>query len=325
MSKEQFDTDQLDLFGTETELSLGWDAFFAPQQPHKQVLSVPDALIHSLSECGRVDIEFIAHSSGKEPEDVIAELGNAIYQNPETWDQQPYQGWETADEYLSGNLMRKLKAAESEKSGRFKRNIRAIKNALPPMVAAEKIYVTIGSPWVPTDVIDDFIVQMLGKIRWRNISVSHDELTGSWEIHNKSACSFSIAATRTYGTKRMDALAILERTLNMKTVAVYDEVLDPNDPRKTKHVFNKAETLLALEKQKKQKELFESWVWTDPERRKRLEDIFDERFGCVRRRIFDGSFLTFPNLSPEIELYLNPDPDHANYEIWLPIVRKGEV
>lgn len=303
MSKEQFDTDQLDLFGAETELSLGWDAFFVPQQPRKQVLSVPDALIHSLSECGRVDIESIARSCEKEPEDVIAELGNAIYQNPETWNQQPYQGWETADEYLSGNLMRKLNAAEGEKSGRFKRNIKAIKNVLPPMVAAEKIYITIGSPWVPVDVIDDFIVQMLGKIRWRNISVSHDELTGSWEIHNKSACSFSIAATRTYGTKRMDALTILDRTLNMKTVAVYDEVLDPNDPRKTKRVFNKAETLLALEKQKNQKELFESWVWSDPKRRKRLEDIFDEKFGCVRRRSFDGSFLAFPNLSPEIELY----------------------
>ena len=277
--------------------------------------SISDALVKSLTTLGRVDIEFIASVTGSDYKTVITALKGSIYQNPLTWNECFYQGWETADEYLSGNLMQKWKEAKKANkkyNGYFKDNVKAIESVLPPTVATEDIYITLGSPWVPSDVIDDFIEHLFGgyttywgdsKRTREYLSVKHDELTGTWEIPQKTRYQHGVTDTEAYGTSRLEALYILEKTLNMKTVAVKDEVNCPTNASGVKRVINKEETLLALEKQQKMIKEFQDWVWKDEERKERLERIFENKYSCVRRRIFDGSFLTFPDLSPNITLF----------------------
>lgn len=295
---------------TSMDLPLDWESSFITDGRTQNIHadSIPDALILSLTNLGRVDIEYISSITGEDMKTVIRALHGSIYQNPETWDECFYKGWETAEEYLSGNLMRKWRQASeaNEKyKGYFKDNLRAIGKVLPPTVAARDIYVTLGSPWVPADVIDDFITCILKLKGHPYRGTRHDELTGSWEIPNKGAyyISNNIASTSTYGTSRIEALYILERTLNMKTVAVTDEVTCLTNKSGKKRVINKAETLLAIEKQQKMINTFRNWVWSDEKRRQRLETIFENNFGCVRRRIFDGSFLDFPTMSRAVSLY----------------------
>lgn len=289
------------------DLPLDWENAFSgdarTQGVHTE--SISDALIMSLSNLGRVDIEYISSVTGEDCKTVICSLKGSIYQNPDTWGECFYKGWETADEYLSGNLMRKWYAAQKaneEYKGYFADNIRALDKLLPDTVAAKDIYITLGSPWVPIDIIDDFISYIL-----KNpfTGTMHDELTGTWEIPYKSDYNYrcSVAATHTYGTSRMPALYILERTLNMKTVAVKDEVICHTNASGKKRVINKLETVLALEKQQKMIKAFQKWVWSDEKRKERLEMIFENNFSCVRRRIFDGSFLDFPTMSPSVSLY----------------------
>ncbi|MBO5327603.1 MAG: DEAD/DEAH box helicase family protein, partial [Clostridia bacterium] len=270
--------------------------------------SVADALVSSQRTLGRVDIEYMSAITGKDYKTVIESLGAAIYQNPETWNECFYKGWETADEYLTGNLSRKWNAAwdaNCKYKGYFRRNLRALEEILPPTVATKDIYVTLGSPWVPADIIDDFIEYLLGKCRYANspeYRVKHDELTGTWDIPFKTryddARSYS-----TYGTRRMKALYIIERTLNMRDVAVTDKVQNLFNKSGEKRVINKEETVLAIEKQKKIIQKFQSWIWTDAKRKERLEEIFENKFSCVRTRRFDGSFLNFPTMAKGISLY----------------------
>lgn len=292
------------------DLPLDWENAFSgdarTQGVHTECIS--DALIMSLSILGRVDIEYISSVTGEDCKTVICALKGSIYQNPDTWGECFYKGWETADEYLSGNLMRKWHTAQSanaEYKGYFKDNIRALNKILPDTVATKDIYITLGSPWVPIDIIDDFITHILNLKNNSYRGTKHDELTGTWEIPHKSDYRYrcSVAATHTYGTSRMPALYILERTLNMKTVAVTDEVICHTNASDVKRVINKSETVLALEKQQKMIKAFQRWVWKDDKRKKRLEIIFENNFSCVRRRIFDGSFLDFPTMSPSVNLY----------------------
>ena len=298
------------------ELPLDWEnAFFSdPRASGVHAESASDALVMCLASLGRVDIEYIASVTGLSYKEVIGSLRGSIYQNPDTWNECFYKGWETSDEYLSGNLMRKwraAKAANNKYDGYFAENIEAIEAVLPPTVATKDIYVTLGSPWVPADIIDDFIIYLLGD--WRRNSyqkeyewtynTKHDELTGSWEIPYKSRYLYNVKVTKTYGTDRIDALHIMERTLNMKSVAVTDEVACSTTKSGKKRVINKEETLLAIEKQNKIIEEFQKWIWTDERRKERLETIFENNFICVKRRIFNGSFLSFPTMSPEVQLY----------------------
>ncbi len=298
------------------DLPLDWENVFnrdvRTQGVHAD--SISDGLVYSLSNLGRVDIEYISSITGEDYKTVIGALKGSIYQNPETWDECFYKGWETSEEYLSGNMMRKWKAARDankEYNGYFADNIRAIEKVLPPTVATKDIYVTLGSPWVPADVIDDFIEYLLGDWRryWYSINdeedfhTKHDELTGTWEIPFKSRYNHDVKVTRTYGTDRINALHILERTLNMKSVAVTDEVVCNTNSSGKKRVINQSETILAIEKQNKMIKAFQKWVWEDESRKERLEVIFENNFSCVRRRIFDGSFLRFPDMSPAINLY----------------------
>lgn len=298
------------------DLPLDWENVFnrdvRTQGVHAD--SISDGLVYSLSNLGRVDIEYISSITGEDYKTVIGALKGSIYQNPETWDECFYKGWETSEEYLSGNMMRKWKAAKDankEYNGYFADNIRAIEKVLPPTVATKDIYVTLGSPWVPADIIDDFIEHLLGDWRrhWYSINdeedfhTKHDELTGTWEIPFKNRYNHDVKVTRTYGTDRINALHILERTLNMKSVAVTDEVVCNTNSSGKKRVINQSETILAIEKQNKMIKAFQKWVWEDERRKERLEVIFENNFSCVRRRIFDGSFLRFPDMSPAINLY----------------------
>ncbi len=299
------------------DLPLDWsNPFYADERATGICIeNISDALVKSLTTFGKVDIEFIASVTGNDYKTVINALKGSIYQSPLTWNECFYQGWETADEYLSGNLMQKWKTAKKANrkyNGYFKDNVKAIESVLPPTVATEDIYITLGSPWVPSDIIDDFIEHLFGgyttywcdsKRTREYLSVKHDELTGTWEVPQKTRYQHGVTDTEAYGTSRLEALYILEKTLNMKTVAVKDEFKCSTNASGVKRVINKEETLLALEKQQKMIKEFQDWVWKDEERKERLERIFENKYSCVRRRIFDGSFLTFPNLSPNITLF----------------------
>ena len=305
---------------TSMDLPLDWNNVFNEDERTFGVHadSASDALILSLSTLGKVDIEYIASITGKEYKEVIGELKGSIYQNPDTWDECFYKGWETSEEYLSGNLMRKWRAAEKankEYNGHFDDNVAAIEKVLPPTVATEDIYITLGSPWIPADIIDDFMIHLFGDplknwweypLKYEMVEanrVRHDDITGTWEIPNKSRYGHSILVSQKYGTRRMEALHILEKTLNMKTVAVMDEIRCTTTESGRKKVINRQETLAAIEKQQSLISEFQKWVWSDPQRTERLEIIFENNYSCVRRRIFDGSFLKFPAMSPDIELY----------------------
>ena len=294
---------------TSMDLPLDWENAFSndirTQGVHTE--SVSDALIMSLSELARVDIEYIASVTDKDYKTVIGELKGSIYQNPDTWDECFYKGWESADEYLSGNIIKKLQAARkasSEYNGYFDDNIHALEKLLPDTVSSSEIYITLGSPWVPVDIIDDFVTHIMGIRGQRFSGTKHDEITGTWEIPHKGSYSlkYYVASSHTYGTSRMGALYILEKTLNMKNIAVIDTF--HSYLKKTgKKVVNRSETILALEKQNKLVQEFQKWVWKDSVRKKRLESIFEENFGSIRKRNFDGSFLRFPTMSPQAQLY----------------------
>lgn len=300
------------LGATNMELPLDWENAFSDDARAKNVHteSIPDALIVSINTLGRVDIEFISAITEASPKEVILALKGSIYQNPETWGECFYRGWETAEEYLSGNLYRKRKAAEAANvryKGYFAENLAALDRALTPAVSAGEIYVTLGSPWVPADIIDDFITYILDLhgvgTRRPYHGVLHDTLTGSWEIPHKGNYRERILSQNVYGTLRLSALDILERTLNMRSVSVTDEIDCPTSKNGKRRVVNASETVLALEKQKKILETFGKWVWQDRTRRERLEQIFEERYGCVRRRFFDGTFLDFPTMNKSVTLY----------------------
>lgn len=225
------------------DLPLDWDNIFNSDARTRGVHaeSISDALIMSLNTLGKVDIEYISSVTGADYKTVISGLKGSIYQNPLTWNECFYQGWETAEEYLSGNLMRKWNAANEankEYNGYFADNIKAIEKVLPPAVAAKDIYITLGSPWVPADIIDDFMIYLFGDpLKYFNYynraqimeeyRTIHDEITGTWEIPCKFRYNHSVGVSQTYGTERIEALYILEKTLNMKTVSVTDEVSCP--------------------------------------------------------------------------------------------------
>ena len=298
------------------DLPMDWENVFNTDERTRGVHtdSIPDALIMSLTTLGEVNVEYISSVTGEDYKTVIRTLKGSIYQNPETWDECFYKGWETSDEYLSGNLAHKWKAAkeaDEKYNGYFKDNVAAIEKVLPPTVATKDIYVTLGSPWVPAEIIDDFIICTFGDDTkygsyWAHkgaFSVIHDELLGTWEIPYKDRYRRFLPASLEYGTGRITALGILEKTLNMKNVVIYDEKASHINKSGTKRVINQAETTEAMEKQKKLIEHFRSWVWRDPGRKKMLEEIYEERFSCVKRRIYDGSYLTFPTMSPKVTLF----------------------
>lgn len=309
------------------DLPMDWDNIFASDECAQGVhIDNPsDALVYSLANLGKVDIEYISQITGYSYKDVIYALRGAIYQNPEKWEECFYKGWETSDEYLSGNVLQKLKLVKElnvKYKGYFERNVKALEKISPTVLGTDNIYITLGSPWVPSEVIDDFIEHLLGtwifEARFSNQSpeliermnkiknankIKHDIYTGTWAIPYKYYYSRNVANEVTYGTKRMVATEIIERTLNVKTISITDEVSCPTNKSGVKRVINKEETLLVLEKQKKIIEEFQSWVWKDPDRKKMLLDIYESKFGSYVIRTYNGNFLNLNNINPEVNLY----------------------
>ncbi len=291
------------------DYSFGADEDFSPVGADSAEISVADGLMLSLENLGGVDINFIARITGADPEDVISALGDSIYQNPLTWEGERTLGWETSDEYLSGNLIEKLRQAqEAEEShgGVFTANIAMLKKLTKQELKIDDIYITLGSPWIPTDIIDDFITHLAGgkhPYHDNGYLVRHDRLTGIWEIPEKNRFRgwrrFEEANYTVWGTRRMDMLHLMENILNMKTLAVYDAPLGGKGPR----TINRNETVKLIEKQDKMIAEFRSFVKKDRRRAARLRHAYCDRYGHIRKRNFNGSFLEFPNMSAEMHLY----------------------
>ena len=283
---------------------------------------ITHGLMASLDSLGIVDIEFISAVTGEKMNTVIERLRGTIYQNPLHWDGCYYKGWEMAEEYLSGNLMHKLSTAQAANKlhpGVFDANIEAIKSIVSFELECDEIYVTLGSPWVPTDIIDEFILHLIGidkengkypiaanPFLQSNYLVRHDDLTGLWEIPEKTRFRNSRAHSKyeeynnsIYGTPRMEMLYLLENILNMKTIAIYDTP----DTRKSTRILNQNETVKALEKQDRMIATFKSWVWGDEQRKSRLQGAYYRKYGSIKKRVFDGSFLELSDMNPDIKLH----------------------
>ena len=264
-----------------------------------------EALAVSMSEKAYVDLAFMAELTDKSEETLIKELDGIIFFNiGKALDQS--KAYVTADEYLSGNVREKLALAivaqKSFPDGRYNSNVEALTAAQPKDLTAPEISIRLGATWVPPGVVKQFMMQLMSP-NWRvehRIDVLYSEHTAEWNITEKSTDRNNIKATSAYGTKRMNAYWIIENTLNLRDVRIYDTGYDANG--KEVRVLNKKETAIAQDKQDLIKEKFAEWVWGDPSRRERLCKIYNERFNSMRPREFDGSHLSFPGMNPEIRL-----------------------
>lgn len=262
--------------------------------------SVSDALIHSLNNHGCVDVVYISQLTKKDLKTVIKELEGTIFLDPRKWDCRfPIKnGWVTKEEYLSGNVLDKFRLAiraNDQYKGLFDLNIKALMSVLPKSIDEKDIYVTLGTPWLPTSVIEEFIRYLLHYYE----KVNHDNITGSWHLEYRYGGDY-ILNNRTYGTYYMNAVNIIEKTLNLLPIKVTRNIGSKDNP---KYLTNERETNLALEKQSLILGKFQDWVWKDPIRTKALKNIFYEKYCSSRKRTFDGSFLTFPDLNEDVSLY----------------------
>ena len=291
-------------------------------RPHVAVTSVDtasEALAVSIAEKARVDMEYMAQLSGKSPEELEAELSGVIFRNiegPENPDRLrgaslSLQAFSpvTADEYLSGNVRRKLRmakafleAAPDSQKPAARKQVEALEAVQPQDLGAGEIGVRIGANWVPIDVYQQFMWELLtpyGQARSR-IKILRSEATGQWTITEKNFDRANVKANTTYGTKRMSAYLILEQTLNQKDVRVFDYVEDENGNKKA--VLNKKETAIAQDRQELIKQKFSEWVWKDIDRRERLCAIYNETFNSSRPREYDGQHIRFEGMNPAITL-----------------------
>ena len=264
------------------------------------VETATEALALSLNEKAKVDLPYMAQLTGKTEEKITEELVGVIFKNPLT-DQ-----WESGDEYLSGNVRDKLNTARTfaENHPEFTPNVRALEAVQPRDLEASEIEVRIGATWIEPSDYQEFMVELLHTPRYlaqKEIQVKFSEINGEWRITGKNADSPRNAfAYATYGTERANAYRILEDTLNLKDVRIYDKVV--NDNGDEVRVLNKKETMLASQKQDALKAAFQDWIFKDQQRRERLVSVYNERFNSIRPREYDGSHLTFPRMNPEIEL-----------------------
>ena len=291
-------------------------------RPHVAVTSVDtasEALAVSISEKARVDMDYMAELSGKSPEELEQELAGVIYrdircaENPEDIlpslaDLSRYP-LVTADEYLSGKVRQKLRMAKAflevapdHQKEAARRNVEALEAVQPQDLGAGEIGVRIGANWVPVEVYQQFMVELLTPnyyVRDR-IRILRSEATGQWSIREKNADRSNVKANTTYGTKRMSAYHILEQTLNQKDVRVFDYIEDENG--KKKPVLNKKETAIAQDRQELIKQKFAEWIWKDINRRELLCRIYNETFNGIRPREYDGRHIRFEGMNPEISL-----------------------
>ena len=264
------------------------------------VETATEALALSLNERAKVDLPYMAELTGKTEEKITEELVGVIFKNPLT-DQ-----WESGDEYLSGNVRDKLNTARTfaESHPEFTSNVRALEAVQPRDLEASEIEVRVGATWIEPSDYQDFMVELLHTpwyLAQKEIQVKFSEVNGEWRITGKNADSQRNAfAYATYGTERANAYKILEDTLNLKDVRIYDKSVNENGDEI--RVLNKKETMLASQKQDAMKAAFKDWIFKDQQRRERLVKVYNERFNSIRPREYDGSHLTFPGMNPEIEL-----------------------
>ncbi len=258
--------------------------------PVTKVESAEEGLLVSLNQRGAVDLPFIAELYGKPEKQIVAELGDLIFRDPESMD------WQTADAYLSGNVRAKLKAAETAGAD-YARNAEALRKVQPEDVLPGDIDANLGAPWIPESDIRDFAAHLFG-VAADTIQIAHLPKDAVWSVEAGYAAEQSVAAKSEFGTERANGTWLLELALNMKTPVIYDP--DPADP--DKRVVNQEATLAAREKQKLLKEKFRQWVFTDPDRTERLVRVYNDHFNNLRPRLFDGSHLDFPGMSRAITL-----------------------
>lgn len=257
-----------------------------------------DALILSISEKARVDIEYIQQLTGKTQEEVIKDLEGSIYKDPIS------EEYVTADEYLSGNVRNKLKIAQrfAESNPEYEINVKALEQVKIKDLSASEISVRLGATWIPVSDIEDFMFELLETNQHKRdyIKVHYSDYTSEWNISGKSEDTGNIKAINTYGTARANAYKIIENTLNLKDVRIFDTVIDIDG--KEKKVLNTKETAIAQSKQDLIKSKFEDWIWKDQARRERLVNSYNEKFNNIRPREYDGKYITFGGINPEISL-----------------------
>ena len=280
-------------------------------RPERVVTSVDtpsEALAVSIGEHGKVDLPYMAELLGTPGnyERITTELSGVIFKDPAADADDPEAGWQTADEYLSGNVRDKLRMAQlaAESHPEFKVNVDALTKAQPKDLEASEIDVRLGATWLDPSIVQQFMMETFQppyRIRYNNaITVRYSPYTSEWRISNKSATGFGdIMATETYGTRRANAYKILEDTLNLRDSRVYDTI---EEDGKEKRVLNQNETTLAQQKQQAIKDAFAGWVWKDPQRRTLLVKRYNELFNSTRPREYDGSHIHFVGMNPEINL-----------------------
>lgn len=269
---------------------------------YKEITSVDtanEALIVSLSEKANVDLEYMSKISNKTQEELIKELEGIIYKLP-----MEDNKYVTSDEYLSGNVREKLKLAESlvETQPELKVNVETLKKVIPKDLTASEIGIKLGATWIPVDVIESFMYELLdtpNHAQW-NIKVKFSKYNSEWYISSKNYDYSNVKANRTYGTKRINAYEIIEKTLNLKDVKIFDTITDENGNKIRE--FNAKETAIAQAKQEQIKQAFDDWIYKDIDRRERLVRLYNDKFNSIRPREYDGSHLNFSGMNPEIKL-----------------------
>ena len=280
-------------------------------RPERTVTSVDtpsEALAVSIGEHGRVDLPYMAELLGSpgDYERITTELQGVIFKDPSADADDPEAGWQTADEYLSGNVRNKLRMAQlaAESHPEFKINVEALTKAQPKDLEASEINIRLGATWLNPAIVQQFMMETFQppyRIRYNNlIQVRYSPFTSEWRIGNKSAAGmYDIMSTETYGTHRANAYKILEDTLNLRDCRIYDTI---EEDGKERRVLNQKETMLAQQKQQAIKDTFAGWVWQDPQRRNLLVKQYNELFNSTRPREYDGSHIHFVGMNPEINL-----------------------
>ena len=278
-------------------------------KPHTPVTSVDtasEALAVSLGEKATIDMDYMMELSGKSENEIFENLKGVIFLNPLYEYGNSYEPkYLMADEYLSGNVREKLRIAKNSAElypEDYKVNVEALQKVQPKDLTASEISVRLGATWLPPDDVQEFIFHLLETPRYAqwNIKVHFSPFTSEWNIEGKSYDKGNVRAYNTYGTSRINAYKIIEETLNLKDVRIFDYIED--DEGKKKAVLNKKETAIAQSKQEMIKQEFQDWIWSDPERRERLCKSYNEKFNSVRPREYDGSHIIFNGMNPEIEL-----------------------
>ncbi len=264
-----------------------------------------EALALSLAEKASIDIPYMCELTGKSKEEITDDLKGVIFRNPENMEDLSKPEYLPADEYLSGNVRAKLRKAQEYaklNAKEFEPNVKALEAVIPPDLSASEISVRLGATWLPPEDVEKFMFELFDTVRYMqwNIKVHYSEYTGEWNIEGKSYDRSNIKVHNTYGTSRINGYKIIEETLNLRDVRIFDYVEDENGNKKP--VLNKKETAIAQGKQQLIKEAFAEWIWKDPERRERLTKLYNERFNSLRPREYNGEHLNFSGINPEITL-----------------------